>query len=117
MATNAPYSSLRLVQLDHIIENLAEEAYKDLQTVVTSLKDQPDEAKCVSVTFSSLNPSPPSLTPRPALQKAHPAAPPGRHQAAPSPAARFGAMVPQVPCRRRVQARAGGVCCARCGVS
>jgi len=45
MATTAPFTSLRLVQLDHLIENATEEAYKDLQNIASSLPNQSDDAK------------------------------------------------------------------------
>ncbi|KAH7617263.1 putative mediator of RNA polymerase II transcription subunit 14 [Nannochloris sp. 'desiccata'] len=45
MTTTAPFTSLRLVQLDHLIENATEEAYKDLQNIASSLLNQSDDAK------------------------------------------------------------------------
>ena len=50
MATNTPFTSLRLVNLDHIVENLAEEAYKDLQRTLNGLKtESSDEDKSVAL--------------------------------------------------------------------
>jgi len=38
-------TGLKLVQLDSLIENVVEEAYKSLQNLTTNLKDQGDDTK------------------------------------------------------------------------
>lgn len=45
MGDQSPPTSLKLVQLDHIIQATAEQAYSQLKQLTTSIKDQPDEAK------------------------------------------------------------------------
>ena len=56
MAANAPFTSLRLVQLDHLIANLTEEAYKDLQNIIAKLPGQTDENKWVDQIKNTFKP-------------------------------------------------------------
>jgi hypothetical protein len=42
MSTQAPYASLKLVGLEVLVQNVAEEAYTQLQLLASTLPSQPD---------------------------------------------------------------------------